>query len=116
MVVEKGLKAKNLKGVRDWMELFKMGVTTLKTDERRNEESWYGFLDHAKKGVFLIRLYETGVVDHVVVLDCGRRLIFDSAEVWPLKLSMDALEACAGDEAVRPRIIKLREVVLRGQA
>ncbi len=45
MVVEKGLKAKNLKEVRDWMEQVKMGVATLvATNDRRNEESWYGFL------------------------------------------------------------------------
>ncbi len=115
-VVDCGLSTKNLKSCRDWMAEYKMGVTTLVvTDERRDEDSWYGLLTKQRGGVFLARTYETGVVDHAIVVDCRRKGIYDSAEKWPLELSEDALEACGGDEAVRPRIIEVREVVIRGQ-
>ena len=54
----------------------------------------------AINGVFLVRLKQTHVCDHVVVIDARKwpRLIFDSAEKFPLLLSPTSVLLCGGED------------------
>lgn len=64
-------------------------------------------------GNWLVRLVQVGKVDHCVFVDCSRRLIWDSAEAYPLRLCQDSLRMCGGPSATRLEIREVREVVLQ---
>lgn len=67
-------------------------------------------------GVYLVHLRQLGVVDHIVVVDAGRKLILDSEEPYPMTLSEGLLRKCGGDEvkhltiACGRRLIEQRDV------
>ena len=69
------------------------------------EKKYYGH-------VFIARLFEAHVVDHVIVIDSRRwhSLIYDSSDLYPIKLSSRALFHCAGPGANKVKIVDLYEV------
>ena len=55
-----------------------------------------GFLFSLRKGWWLVRLVQGSVVDLCVAIDGEERMIYDSAENYPLQLCMEALRQCSG--------------------
>ena len=70
------------------------------------EKEYYG-------RIFIARLFETHVVDHVIVIDSRRwpSLIYDSSDLYPIMLSSQALFHCAGPGANKVKIVDLCEVL-----
>ena len=69
------------------------------------EKKYYG-------SIFVARLFEAHVVDHVIVIDSRRwpSLIYDSSDLCPIMLSSLALFHCAGPGANKVKIVDLYEV------
>ena len=69
------------------------------------EKEYYG-------RVFIARLFEAHVVDHVIVIDSRRwpSLIYDSSDLYPIMLYSLALFHCAGPGASKVKIADLYEV------
>ena len=63
--------------------------------------------------IYLARLYEAGVVDHLVVKDSRQRLgrIYDSCDPYPLILPSSSLFQCGGPDANKMKITQLYEVI-----
>ena len=62
--------------------------------------------------IFIARLFEAHIVDHVIVIDSRRwsSLIYDSSDLYPIMLSSSALFYCAGPGAKKVKIVDLYEV------
>ena len=60
-------------------------------------------------GLWVVRLVEDNVVDHCVAINADTKLIFDSEEFHPLKLTKDSLKFCGGPRA---RNLRVAEVML----
>ena len=63
--------------------------------------------------VYIARLYEAGVVEHLVVIDSRRwpSLIYDSCDSYHLILSSSSLFQCGGPDADEVKIIQFYEVI-----
>ena len=63
--------------------------------------------------MYLARLYEAGVVDHLVVIDSRRwpSLIYDLCDPYPLILSFSSLFQFCGSDATKVKITQLYEVI-----
>lgn len=63
--------------------------------------------------IYLARLYEAGIVDHLIVIDSRKwpSLIYDSCDCYPLILTSTVLFHCGGPEVDKVKIIQLYEVV-----
>ena len=70
----------------------------------------FGWLGSLHRGVWLVRLVKPRFLDHCVVIDGVRKLIFDSADQYPLGLSADALRMCGGGETEGLLVAEVREV------
>jgi len=75
----------------------------LRTD--KDFESWleagmcmFDWLEFRKTGVYMVRLYEDGKVNHAVCVDARpeNRIIWDCEEAYPVKLTSWNLKKCAG--------------------
>ena len=71
----------------------------------------FSIIGQLKRGVWIVRLCQSQVVDHCVVIDGERGLIFDSAEEYPITLSERTLRMCGGSSANQLHIAEIREVV-----
>ena len=74
---------------------------------KKDKLDWVAKLDH---GVWIIRLLRTDKVDHCVVVDGARKLIYDGAEEYAIDLSLDALIHCGGGAADKLVIAEARQV------
>lgn len=74
---------------------------------RADPFGWLGSLDW---GVWIVRLVKPRVLDHCIVVDGARKLIFDSAEQYPLRLSAEVLRLCGGGEGDKLHVAEAREV------
>lgn len=74
------------------------------------EHGGFDFLDFSANGVWVVRLVASSLSNHVVVVDCDRRVILDGEEEYPVRLSGNNLRWCSGylDKA---RIQEYRPVV-----
>ena len=61
-------------------------------------------------GVFVVRLLRGNICDHVVAVDCDRRIILDGVEEHPLRLTAEYLALCTGEEGT---ILNVREGEVR---
>ena len=68
------------------------------------EKEYYG-------RIFIARLFETYIVDQVIVIDSKRwpSLIYGSSDLYPIMLSSSALFHCAGPGAKKLKIVDLYE-------
>ena len=69
----------------------------------------------AINGVYLVRMKQTHVCDHVIVIDARKwpRLIFDSAERFPLMLSKTSILLCGGEDSTLTYILEAYKVVIQ---
>ena len=65
-------------------------------------------------GIWIVRLEQKDVVDHVVV-DGRNRVVWDSVEEWQLDLNEHVLKGCGGKNARKLEILDVRLVVLQRQ-
>ncbi len=75
---------------------------------RANAFRWFA---EEAKGVWIVRLVQSNVVDHCVVIDANEALIFDVAEEFPLMLTEESLQLCGGDDANRLKFAEARQIV-----
>ena len=73
----------------------------------RNKLEWVCNLN---RGVWLVRLLRTDVIDHCIVVDGARRLVYDGAEKHAIRLSVDALIHCGGDKVEKLVIAEVRQI------
>ena len=64
-------------------------------------------------GVFIAHVFQPKVVSHAIVADAGRKLIIDSSEDYPMRLSEDLLRKCGGEQATELRVGKVAMIVLQ---
>lgn len=50
------------------------------------------------------------VLDHGVTIDCFRKFFMDCAEHYPLRLNMETLTGCAGDNGKNLRVEEIRQL------
>lgn len=78
-------------------------------------EEWradpFRFLISRRQGVFVVRLFENRVVDHVVAVDFVRRLVYDGEEEYPLRSSVDVLKMCGGPRSKNFQGREIRQVL-----
>ncbi len=58
-----------------------------------------------------MRLVESGVADHCVLVDTKVALIFDCAARHPISLTEEALRLCGGDDERDLRVAEVRQLV-----
>ncbi len=75
-----------------------------KASFRSNAFRW---LAEEARGVWIVRLVESGVADHCVSVDTKVGLIFDCTARHPISLTEEPLRLCGGDDA---RDVKVAEV------
>ena len=64
-----------------------------------------------REGVLIVRLTRGCAADHVVAIDLSTRLILDSAEEYPLKLTQEALGLCVGEGLGKPFVRECRRLI-----
>ncbi len=79
----------------------------IKCSNRMNAFSW---LASKTRGIYIVRLKQDSLVDHAVCVDAGRRLILDSEEIHPIRLSAETLALCGGSHAKNLRLVEIREL------
>lgn len=62
--------------------------------------------------LYVLRLNEPGIVDHVVIVDCRQwpSLIYDSADLYPVSFSSISLFFCAGPDASKVKVSNMYEI------
>ncbi len=93
------------KGVEAKMEVRKISEAD-KSSFRSNAFRW---LAEDARGVWIVRLAESGLADHCVVFDTSVALIFDCATEQTISLTEEELRLCNGDD---PRHLRVAEVRL----
>ncbi len=61
--------------------------------------------------MWVVRLVESGVADHCVLVDTKVALIFDCAAQHPISLTEEALRLCGADDARNLRVAEVRQLV-----
>ncbi len=79
-----------------------------KASFRSNAFRW---LAEEAKGVWVVRLVESGVADHCVFVGTKVALIFDCAARHQISLTEKALRLCGGDDARNVREAEVRQLV-----
>lgn len=79
-----------------------------------DEEEW---LMCQREGIFLARLHgidsTSEEIDHVVVIDASRKLVFDCIETHAMRFESNVLDSCVGDGFQFLCISELRKLVLQ---
>ena len=89
-----------------------VGVEAQKIQQTEGyQNNSFSFFANATSGVFLIHLQELDVVDHIIIVDENRKLIFDSTEQYPMSFSQRLLLQCGGEEAANFKIVTARRLV-----
>ncbi len=60
--------------------------TEIKAASKWNEISIFSWLVEHSKGIWLVRLFQSGVVDHCVCVDASDARILDRAEEYPIEV------------------------------
>jgi len=100
---------------RTWDTIHKLGVRCDLRKVPKDEMSaflvdkfeWLASLDD---GVWMVRLEQHAIVDHCIVVDAKNKLILDSAEDYPVRLSAATIRMCGGSEATALRVAEVREL------
>ena len=68
-------------------------------------------VDHSR-AVCIVRMVGKNGLHHIICVDSrdGRKIIIDSEEVFPIRLSYDALRLCGHPEE-DPKIVEIRQLV-----
>ncbi len=67
---------------------------------------------HSMRGVALVQIAGYHGVNHLVCVDANARKIYDNMEEKQLKLCVDALKACCGDESDLDQIVECRKITV----
>ena len=81
-----------------------------KTERKEYDEDRFAWIGKLNRGIWLVRLVQPHVVDHCVVVGGPRKLTIDSEEEYPVRLSVETLRLCGGDEADKLVVAEAREV------
>ncbi len=71
----------------------------------------FRWLVEESRGAWIVRLVESGVADHCVLVDTTVALIFDCATRHPISLAEEALRLCGEDDARDLRVPEVRQLV-----
>ncbi len=102
-----------LKSTRDILHKLSAKVEMRKPTKKDREEMQgsrhaFRWLAESAKGIWLVRVVESGIVDHCFCVDTSEALIFDSAEKYPLRLTEEVLKLCGGETS---KTVKFAEAV-----
>ena len=75
----------------------------------------FAYLAGRESGVYVVHVFEPKVSSHTVVINANRKLIIDSAEEFPMRLSEGLLRKCGGDHAKNLRVGEVRMIVKQNQ-
>ena len=64
-----------------------------------------------KEGVWMVRVSQSGMVDHCVFINAGRELIHDSTSPYPLDLNDNVLRSSGGTAADILEISEVKELI-----
>ncbi len=107
--------SRHLKDLQKWVE-DKIGFVSLDKlreydgSEKKHFDPYW--VVHSMKGVALVRIARYHGVDHLVCVDANARKIYDNMEEKTLKLCVDSLKACSGDESDLDQIVECRKVTI----
>ena len=82
-----------------------------KSDAKVFKENLFAYLASSDSGVYLVHVFQPNLVSHTLVVEAGRKLIIDSAEDFPMRLSESLLRKCGGEAANALRIREVRKIV-----
>ena len=82
-----------------------------KCDAKVFKENPFAYLARRDSGVYLVHVFRPNLVSHILVVDASRKLIIDSAEDFPMRLSESLLRKCGGQAATALRIGEVRKIV-----
>ena len=74
---------------------------------RKDKFKWVSSIDH---GLRLLRLLETSSLDHCVVVDNARRVVFDSCKLFAYALSVGVMHYCGGGLSEKLVIAEVRQI------
>lgn len=89
------------------VELRKVEKRCRKQFEEGDKFAWLA----ASNRMWVVRLYQAQKVDHCILVDGSRKLIYDSAERVPIELTPDALRYCGGPRVPKLEVKEVRELV-----
>lgn len=69
------------------------------------------WLANLENSVWIVRLVGNNEVDHSVVIDGNRKLVIDSSEQFPMRLSVEALKLCGGEGVGQLRVAQVKQLV-----
>lgn len=67
----------------------------------------------AEARVYVVTVYKEQVLNHYVIVGARQRIIIDSAEKFPLKLTEDLLRVCCVSDVMGLRISEIRKLVVQ---
>ena len=76
----------------------------------------FAYLASRESFVYIVHVFEPKVCSHTVVIDANRRIIVDSAEDYPMRLSEELLRKCGGDQSKSLRVGEVRMIVKQHQS
>lgn len=92
-----GLAVDSVRHLQDLFDHARLRVDAQKISKRDNAaflSDLFAYFNNLSDGFYLAFL--RGPSDHAVVIDCSRRLIWDSVVRYPLRYSPDTFRLCAG--------------------
>eukprot|EP00171_Calliarthron_tuberculosum_P000157 IDg157t1 len=70
-----------------------------KNDLKAYKENPFFWLSESAKGFWIIRIVQSGIVDHCITVDTEQALIYDCVEEHPIALTEETLRLCGGGDA-----------------
>lgn len=80
--------------------------------QKSSARSSFEKMASVKRGVFVVRLHDGGPIDHSVVLDSRKGVIYDSEECSAILLTAKNLMRCGGPYGSNARVHTVREIVV----
>lgn len=109
----RGLQVQKLKECSDIVRRLKVEAELVKLSKDewdKCDKNRFEYVNNQENEIFLIRLQQHGVVDHVAAVDCNRIVILDEYEKYPVSLSVKNIILSAGRVAARPIIVEMRQL------
>ena len=73
----------------------------------------FAWLANRKSDVWIVRVVENNMVDHVVAIDGSRKLVLDSASRYPFHLRLELLKQLGGSDARALKVVEVRKLLLQ---
>lgn len=77
------------------------------------KEDSFAWLADRRSDIWMVRVVQNNLVDHVVAIDGSRKLVLDSASRYPLHLIIEVLRQLGGSNARALKVVEVRKLVVQ---